>query len=114
MSHVCSIRHSERLMRWQPTRRWRRALLGAGESFCLRDHRQEIRYGANRPRHDWERADADLFPHLTVLALDQPVAALAGTCGPNGSGWDPVGYLTALRSDGEALGRRLSPQRAPL
>ena len=51
-----------------------------GELFASAGTVEEIRYGARigpPGNRLWERAEADLFPHLTVLALDQPVAVLA-------------------------------------
>ncbi len=71
-----------------------------GDLFASAITIEEIRYGARiAPPGNrlWERAEADLFPHLTVLALDQPVAVLAGDLRAQ---WKrsgtPVGYSDGL------------------
>jgi predicted nucleic acid-binding protein len=61
---------------------------------------EEIRYGASigpPGSRLWERAEADLFPHVTVLALDESVAVLAGKLrGEWKRSGTPVGYPDGL------------------
>ncbi len=61
---------------------------------------EEIRFGAKiaPPGNKlWERAEADILPHLTVLALDEPLAIVAGDLR---AAWKargtPVGYGDGL------------------
>ena len=64
--------------------------------ICL----EEIRYGvkiAPAGNRLWERAQADLLPYLTVLALDEPLAIIAGDLrGEWKVQGTPVGYRDGL------------------
>lgn len=70
------------------------------ELFTSAINLEEIRYGSKigpPGNRLWERAETDLLPYVTVLAVDQPLAVLAGDLRAE---WKirgmPVGYSDGL------------------